>query len=724
MSTDTKRPQLSLDEVHQLKTLLGGVLGLLSAWTVAFMDVNAWALLLAVTVAGVVVLVRPGLPARLPAWVHRLAFPIIVGGLVFDLVVFREPLPAFIRLNLLLIGYRLIAPRKRRDDLQLVVLGLLLVVVAGVLSVSLLFAVQILAFTACALGFLLTITLVDAGGSPRTPTAGIGAPSWGVLLRRVVAATDWRVAALGAGLFAGVVLLSALLFLAIPRFELSNSFFLDRLINRQTRTGFSDEIRFGEVTDIQSDNRLALTVDVSDRSQVPADPYWRMVVLDEYVAGGFRVSSALRTALGRSVTRTTRLAGTGRFRAGAASWTFYVEPGVSRYLPLLGTYQGIAFTEAQAVGVSDPLNVVALQRDPPRMFAYRVSSMLAAPVLADADRTLDRRNRGSAAAEDLLGPALSPADRQRLAAYNREITGSGDLPLEVYATQASAWLARRHSYSLQSTVPPGDGDPLVRWIGSEEPGHCELFAGALVLLAREAGFPARLVTGFRGGSWNGFSNSFTVRNANAHAWVELFDDAAGGWRRVDPTPGSPGPAADETALAAEERLQRMADNSWTARLESLRVFWYRRIVNFDSDTQVELARAAKEAVDETGRRVRAWLDGVRDRVRAWWERPWDVTRWIGLGAAVLGAALAVWGWRRFGRGWWLRWRSRHARNAGVDPVRREAGRWLVRLREAGGADERLRGELERLRFGPRTTWPNPARTFQEARRACRAARRR
>ena len=51
---------------------------------------------------------------------------------------------------------------QRRDDLQVIVLGLFLIVVAGVLTVSLTFAVQILAFTGCALAFLLVITLTDS----------------------------------------------------------------------------------------------------------------------------------------------------------------------------------------------------------------------------------------------------------------------------------------------------------------------------------------------------------------------------------------------------------------------------------------------------------------------------------------------------------------------------------------------------------------------------------
>lgn len=721
---DTRRPQLDPDELWQLRWGLGAILGLVSAWTVPFMDIGSWGHVAFVTAAAVFALWRPAWPARMPGWAHRLAFPVIVALLVADLYAYREPLPAFIRLNLMLIGYRLLCHRRRRDDLQLIVLGLFLVVVAGVLTVSIAFVGQILLFTACALGFLLTITLTESAGTAAAPAAG--APGWSLrvswsgLWRRVRATTDWRLAAMGAALFAGVVVLSGLLFLAIPRFELSNSLFLDRLINRQTKTGFSDEIRFGEVTDIQQDASIALNVDVSDPSRLPADPYWRMVVLDDYVGGGFRISPRLRRELNQTTGRTTRLRGTARSRHDPTEWTFYFEPGVSRYLPLLGNYINLSFTEAQSVGVGYTQRVVALDRDPPRMFAYRVSGMETTPYMLHADLALRRRAGDEEDPAEPLAAVLGPGGRERLRAFNAEILGGeGVQAAGEYAQRAGAWLAARHAYSLQSALPPGEGDPLVRWIGSNAPGHCELFAGALVLLAREAGFPARLVAGFRGGSWNAFSNSFTVRNSHAHAWVEIFDDEAGGWLRADPTPGAALSGGQAGGTGAGATALRDEDDSWSARLEGLRVFWYRRIVNFDQESQLGLAQAAKEAVEGGGRRLRERIEKLKTAVAAWWARPWDAGRWSGLALAAGALAFALLLWRLRGRGWWLRWRSARSRRSRSDPVRREAGRWLGRLREAGSVSAPVIGDLERLRFGPRDSWPEPGGVFARARRTLR-----
>ncbi|OYV02227.1 MAG: transglutaminase, partial [Verrucomicrobiales bacterium VVV1] len=157
-----RRPQLGLDELRQLNWLLGGALILLSVWTVFYLEIDAWILMGLTTAAVGAGLVWPAWPARVPRIVHTLAFPFIVAFFLGDLWLKGEVLPAMVRLDILLLLYRGSTYRQRRDDLQVIVLGLFLIVVAGVLTVSLTFAVQILAFTGCALAFLLVITLTDS----------------------------------------------------------------------------------------------------------------------------------------------------------------------------------------------------------------------------------------------------------------------------------------------------------------------------------------------------------------------------------------------------------------------------------------------------------------------------------------------------------------------------------------------------------------------------------
>jgi hypothetical protein len=782
MSMDKKRPQLSLHELQQLQWLLGGVLALFAAWTVFYLEVEDWTFV-ALTTAGVVAaLVWPSLPARVPTWVHRLAFPAMSGLFLYDLWSTGQLLPAMVRLDLLLILYRGISYRARRDNLQLIVLGLFLVVMAGVITVSIAFAVQIVVFTACALALLVVVTLTDAAQArdrrQPLPAPNVKPPwavhlDWGRLLRRAREVADWRVIALGGALFAGVVVVSGLLFLAIPRFQLENSLFLDRFITKKTRTGFSENIRFGDVTDIIQDDGLALSIDVSDPRQMPATPYLRMVVLDEYVPeGGFRLSAWLRRPPSFKAGTQAQLRGLAPVRLQEpVVWTFYLEPGVSRYLPTPGAFALLRFREAQDFYFSAALQMVALRLEPAIMTAYRVENPVLSAVVPDGEfarslQAVPANERGATRRSGRLMLTLpaSGSDQVKLARIATTIAdGVADppaarwLPAADFARRASEWLAQRHTYSLNSHTPSGAGDPLVRWLESREPGHCELFAGAFVLLARTAGYPARLVVGFKGGTWNGYSKNLTVRNRDAHAWVEIWN-GEGGWLRVDPTPGSTSVVGDNEP-AGSAAVDRRLDLSWSARLESLRIFWYRRIVNFDQRSQLETFQAVKGATQQASLRVRAALAHGLQFFQAWRAQPWDVWRIARVTAVGLALAGVVWAWRCFRLTWRWRWNGRGRRRE--DPVRREAGRWLRKIAESGKRRAesprpraesprqkaesgerkpdslrpraergdripespessemfRVTAELQRLRYGARATWPEPGAVFRRARRA-------
>ena len=730
---EKRRPQLNLDELHQLKWLLGGGLVLLSVATVFYLDVDAWTLM-ALTAAGVLaVLARPEWPARVPVIVHRLAFPAIVALFVGDLWRTGEILPSIVRLDILLLLYRGTSYRQKRDDLQVILLGLFLVVVAGVLTVSLVFAAQLVLFTAWALTYLLVITLVETATPPAPATAPqlVGPPSWthlrwSTLATRVRAVTDWRVAALGAGLFAGVVVISAALFLAIPRFQLENSLFLERFVTKKARSGFNETIRFGEVTEIIQDDSVAANIDVTDRSQIPGTPYWRMLVLDDYRDGTFKLSPLLRKAAFGNERTGAVVRGSQRPRLRLPVWTFYLESGISRYLPLLGPFEQLRFTTIQNYRTSPAAGLVALRDEPATMTAYRVEGMLTGDTVPDptfAEFINKPRTPGPFVSGELLRKVeVSEADRAVLRQAVAEITGGTTLPVAEFAGRTIRWLAQRHAYTLRPGIPAGPGDPLVRWMKTGGGGNCELFAGSFVLLARTAGFSTRVVTGFKGGTWNAYSNNFTLRNSDAHAWCEIFDPAAGAWRRVDPTVG---PAGPQEEVRGEAALARRTDTSWSARFDSLRVFWYRRIVNFDQRAQVETLKAIKDATEDSGRKLRERIAELLRGLREWLAQPWDVRRIARVLAVAVGAGALVWGWREYVGPWW-RFGRRSVRSGKTDPVRREASRWLRRFATIGeptAEEVAARDELLRLRFGARETWPEPETVFRRARRVWRNSRR-
>jgi hypothetical protein len=79
-----------------------------------------------------------------------------------------------------------------------------------------------------------------------------------------------------------------------------------------------------------------------------------------------------------------------------------------------------------------------------------------------------------------------------------------------------------------------EADPIDAFLFDTKAGFCEHYAGAFTFLMRAAGLPARVVTGYQGGEINPIGDYLIVRQADAHAWSEVWL-AQRGWVRIDPT---------------------------------------------------------------------------------------------------------------------------------------------------------------------------------------------
>lgn len=742
MSMVSPRPQLNSDEMRRLKWLLGGMLALVSLWTVFFLDVEALSLVVFASLAVLAVIIWPQLPAHIPVRAWRLAVPAIIVAVITDFYFSADTLPALIRLAILLMLYRAVSYRRKREDLQLIVLGLFLIVVAGVLTVSLGFAFLLLLFTACALGFLFSVTLIDmtdTGPKVMRPEEMQDVPSWAKLnwrtfLVRLRQVMDWRLIGFAAGLFVLVVSFSAILFTVIPRFEIGNSFLLDKYITRKTRTGFSDTIKFGDVSELVRDEGMALRVDLTDAASLREMPYWRMVVLDEYTKQGFQMSLVLRKKLSDSQQTRQIIAGRRGLPVSATVgglWKIYVEPGVSRFLPIPGSFDTLRMREPQPIQRNREQRLFALRSEPMAMTAFQLEGVtpdasISDPEFAEQMRALAEAKslKESYARINMLGPA-GEENETALRHIVNEITAGEETDAHRFVQKATDWLRAKHSYALSSRIPAGTKDDILKWLESNEPGFCEYYAAGLTVLCRAAGFPARVVAGFRGGSLNAFEQYYMVKNSSAHAWTEVFD-GRGEWFRADAVPGAIAQNVVNATGATQRAQVQEKDNSWSARLDSLRMIWYRRIVNFDTRQQVEIIDNVKAFTGETGDKLKARLENIISKLKAWLAGPWNFSRAgkvIQLIAALglmLWALARAWHWTKVA---WRMWRQ----PANYDPVRNEAGHWLEKLSDRGvsveSADEsfgQVHGELLRLRYGHRETWPEPRNVFRRARKASRS----
>jgi transglutaminase-like putative cysteine protease len=100
--------------------------------------------------------------------------------------------------------------------------------------------------------------------------------------------------------------------------------------------------------------------------------------------------------------------------------------------------------------------------------------------------------------------------------------------------------ANRFVYSL-STEPGTSGDKLADFLRLKR-GYCEQYAGAMAVLVRAVGVPARVVLGYTPGQVQP-DGTRLITTDDAHAWVEAWFTGFG-WIPFDPTPIAANRAVD------------------------------------------------------------------------------------------------------------------------------------------------------------------------------------
>ena len=116
----------------------------------------------------------------------------------------------------------------------------------------------------------------------------------------------------------------------------------------------------------------------------------------------------------------------------------------------------------------------------------------------------------------------------------REVAGQTTSPYAA-AVALERWfrVTGGFTYSEQPGSTPGF-PPLVGFVIDTRTGYCQHFAGAMALMLRLLGIPARVAAGFVPGHYaNGI---WTVSDHDAHTWVEVWFRGYG-WLAFDPTPG-------------------------------------------------------------------------------------------------------------------------------------------------------------------------------------------
>ena len=243
-----------------------------------------------------------------------------------------------------------------------------------------------------------------------------------------------------------------------------------------------------------------------------------------------------------------------------------------------------------------------------------------------------------------------------------------------------------YSYTLEPGIYGRDtADEF--WFDRKE-GFCEHIASSFVILMRALDIPARLVTGYQGGEMNAVDGFWVVRQSDAHAWTEVWQDGRG-WTRVDPTSAvAPGRTGAFQRLTPPRNAVAQALGNFSPNLsarvratwEAVNNGWSQWVLNYTQGRQLNLLK-------DIGFETPGWEDLAM----------------LLIGAVVL-ASLAGGGWAWWERSQhdpWLRLleqaRKRLAR-AGIDSTQATSPRQLARqvLQKYGPEGQALHDWLMQL----------------------------
>jgi len=130
---------------------------------------------------------------------------------------------------------------------------------------------------------------------------------------------------------------------------------------------------------------------------------------------------------------------------------------------------------------------------------------------------------------------VSTTDRVR--EYAEKVTKSSKTDYEKALAIKNA-IETSARYNLKAAAVPANLDAVDYFLFDSKEGYCDLFATAMVVMARCAGIPARYATGYYPihNEKDGLGRT-VLRSSDRHAWAELFFQDAG-WVTFDTTEGA------------------------------------------------------------------------------------------------------------------------------------------------------------------------------------------
>jgi protein-glutamine gamma-glutamyltransferase len=330
------------------------------------------------------------------------------------------------------------------------------------------------------------------------------------------------------------------------------------------RTGLSGSMSPGDISKLSQSDALAFRVEFEGAVPQALDLYWRGPVLGLQTGRGWQMMDAPPINEFKFIAESPAINYRVTLQPHNKQWLFALD------MPTAPPRDSLVLSDYQ-LRAKQPVTQVQ---------AYDMSSHL--------------RYR--------VGLEAPPSDLNRYLNYNTRINprtiAYAKMMREKYPDTKDLINELMRIYNIEfgyTFEPPKLGaDPVDEFFFGTKLGFCEHYAGSFALIMRAAGVPARVVTGYQGGEVNPITRQLIVRQAEAHAWTEVWLNDLG-WLRVDPTFAvSPlrinrginaalGPVGiyDTIAEADKFGILKQAVYAWDA----INTEWNRWVVGFNQDRQ-------------------------------------------------------------------------------------------------------------------------------------------
>ncbi len=324
--------------------------------------------------------------------------------------------------------------------------------------------------------------------------------------------------------------LSVLFFFILPR---TASPLLNVGIGK-AKTGFTSTVNLGGISSIEEDTSVVMRVKI--KKLPDSQLYWRVITFDTFDGKTWKKTldeNNVSDAKGERIT-----------------YTVYLEPLTEQYLPVLDY----------------PLSVFMQKviSEPPASFKtnYSIEKTTKYSAISLLNPSVDEPNPSPGYLS--IPENFSPKIKE----LTEKITG--DATDKMAIIQRIMQFLSSYKYSLKNL--PSGADPLEDFLFNKKSGNCEYFATSMALMLRIKNVPARVVGGFKGGSYNEFGDYYIVRAREAHLWVEAWID--GRWIRLDPS--------GRASTTAEPVVFHLID-----------YIWNKIVLDYDITAQIRLAKSIK-----------------------------------------------------------------------------------------------------------------------------------